>query len=278
LGVGIVAVHALGTLERWHDPDASARSWRRSVADLVERTWCAPLGRAIGPHRVEVREGCPVDVLSTATAAEDAGLLVIGHRGTRSDAADASGSTSLQLLHLAQLPVLLVPAGRPRSDRSDSLRLRRLLVGVDGSQTSLAALVLASEVADRLGGSLNVLHVFNRVGGFARTGSARALGRTMTLVEAELRAIRDRGVEAHTVVRSGDAASTLVEIADDVDADLVVVGSRGRGGQGELLPGGVSRTVADRVGRPTLVVPAAAGRVHLPGRGPQPTMAGATTR
>jgi nucleotide-binding universal stress UspA family protein len=278
LGVAIVAVHALGTLDRWHDPDASARSWRRSVSDLIERTWCAPLGRATSPHRVEVREGHPVDVLSTATAVEDAGLLVVGSRGMRSDPARALGSTSLQVLQWAQVPVLVVPAGRPQSDLSDSLALRRLLVGVDGLPPSLAALALAAEVAERLGGSLNVLHVFTPAGGVARDRSGRALGRTMTLVGAELRAIRDRGIGAHTVVRSGDPASTLVEVADDVDADLVVVGSRGHGGQGELLLGSVARTVADRVRRPTLVVPAAAGRVHLPGPRGQPTMAEATTK
>jgi hypothetical protein len=42
--------------------------------------------------------------------------------------------------------------------------------------------------------------------------------------------------------------------------------------------GSVARTVADRVRRPTLVVPAAAGRVHLPGTRGQPTMAEATTK
>lgn len=278
LGVAIVAVHALGTLDRWRDSDASARAWRRSVSNLIELTWCAPLAQATSPHRVEVREGHPVDVLSTATAVENAGLLVVGSRGTRSDAARALGSTSLQVLQWTQVPVLVVPGGSRRSDLPDSLALRRLLVGVDGSQPSLAALALAAEVAERLGGALNVLHVFTPAGGLARDRSGRALGRTMTLVEAELRAIRDRGIEARTVVRSGDPVSTLVEVADDVDADLVVVGSRGHGGQGELLLGSVARTVADRVRRPTLVVPAAAGRVHLPGSRAQPTMAEATTK
>jgi nucleotide-binding universal stress UspA family protein len=146
--------------------------------------------------------------------------------------------------------------------------LRRLLVGVDGSRPSLAALGLAAEVAERLGGSLEVLHVFTRAGG------RQALDGTMTLVGAELRAIRDRGVGAHTVVRSGDPAATVVEVADDVDADLVVVGTRGRGGQGELLLGSVARTVAYRARRPTLVVPAAAGRMHLPRS--RPTVAAAT--
>jgi nucleotide-binding universal stress UspA family protein len=85
----------------------------------------------------------------------------------------------------------------------------------------------------------------------------------MTLLETEVSGIRERGVGVQVIVRSGEPAPTLLEVADDLDADLVVVGTRGRGGPGELLLGSVARTVADRARRPTLVVPAAAGRVHL---------------
>jgi len=50
-GAEVVAIHALGLLDRWHDPDASARSWRKTLGALVERTWCAPLARSAGaPH------------------------------------------------------------------------------------------------------------------------------------------------------------------------------------------------------------------------------------
>jgi nucleotide-binding universal stress UspA family protein len=65
------------------------------------------------------------------------------------------------------------------------------------------------------------------------------------------------------IVRSGDPAPTLLEVADAVDADLVAVGTRGRGGPAEPLLGSVARTVADRARRPTLAVPAAAGRITL---------------
>ena len=246
-------------LDRWHDPDASARSWRRAVSDLVERTWCAPLSRAATAHRVEVREGHPVDVLLTAAATEDTVLVVVGSRGMGADPAVALGSTSLQVLHAARVPVLVVPGRRRGSDRPDLLVAPRLLVGVDGSQPSLAALALAADVAELAGGSLRVLHVFGR----RLRPRGQALDRTMTLVEAELRGIRERGLARRTIVRSGDPAPTILEVADDVDADLVVVGTRGHAGQAELLPDSVARTVAGRAERPTLVVPAAAGQPSL---------------
>jgi nucleotide-binding universal stress UspA family protein len=101
--------------------------------------------------------------------------------------------------------------------------------------------------------------------------------RASELLEAAARDIRQRGVGVQVVLRCGDPVPTLLDLADDVDADLVVVGTRGRGGPADLLLGSVARTVADGTRRPTLVVPAAAGRVHLDAtvhdRARQPTTA-----
>jgi nucleotide-binding universal stress UspA family protein len=271
----VVAVHALGLLDRWHDPEASARAWRRTLCDLVERTWCAPLVRAPGAHRVEVHEGHPVDVLLAAAEREHAALLVVGSRGVGANPALVLGSTSLPILQTARLPVLVVPERRKGAGPAEGIRLRHLLVGVDGSEPSLAALELAADVTEVLDGSLSVLQVFAYVPPFALGHSAPARGkgpahapeRALEVLEASARAIRRRGVGVQVVVRSGDPAPTLLAVAGDVDADLVVVGTRGQGGPSELLLGIVARPVADRARRPTLVVPVAAGRVHLGSRG-----------
>lgn len=274
LGGEVVAIHALGLLDRWRDPDASARSWRRTLCTLVERTWCAPLARSHGRHRVEVRDGDPVDVLLAAVEDEQADLLVVGSRGVGGRPELALGSTSLHVLQAARVPVLVVPDRRPAAAAAHALRLRHLLVGLDHSQASRTALELAADVAASLGGSLSVLEVVEYVPAFPLDEPTAAAGRlrrwaaeaTMALLETEVRKIRARGVGVQVVVRSGDPAATLLEVADDVDADLVVVGTRGRGGPDELLLGSVARTVADRARRPTLVVPATAGAVHLRGR------------
>jgi nucleotide-binding universal stress UspA family protein len=272
LGAEVVAVHALGLLERWHDTDASARSWRTTLCGLVEHTWCAPLLRAPGAHRVEVCDGHPVDVLLAAAARERASLLVVGSRGVGANPALALGSTSLRVLQAACVPVLVVPRRRDRTaERDDELGLHHLLVGVDGPGASLAALDVAADVATMLGGSLTVLHVFEHVPAFpvapradrGSEGHECVHDQAFELLEAAARDIRRRGVGVQVVLRSGDPASTLLDLADDVNADLVVVGTRGCGGPADLLLGSVARTVADRARRPTLVVPAAAGPVHL---------------
>jgi nucleotide-binding universal stress UspA family protein len=271
LGAEVVAVHAVGLLEELHDPDAEAESWRTSLRDLVERTWCAPLARGHSAYRVEVQEGHPVDVLLAAADDEHADLLVVGSRGVGANPALALGSTSLRVLQATQVPVLVVPDRPAGRGPADGVRLHHILVGVDRSEPSLAALELAADLAVTLGGSLSVVEVFEYVPAFplgpstavTSEGEEHAIERTMALLEAEVRGIRERRVGVQVIVRSGDPVPTLLEVADDVDADLVVVGTRGRGGPAELLLGSVARTVADRARRPTLVVPAAAGRVHL---------------
>jgi nucleotide-binding universal stress UspA family protein len=270
-GAEVVAIHALGLLDRWLDPDASARSWRRTLSALVEQTWCAPFAASPAAPRVEVHDGDPVDVLLGASEREHADLLVVGSRGVGNRQELALGSTSLQVLQAARVPVLVVPTRRPGAAPADGLRLRHLLVGVDRSEASRAALELAADVAVALGGSLSVLEVVEFVTPFpladptrdVGSGGERSPASTLALVEDEVRDVRARGVGVQVIVRSGDPARTLLEVADDVNADLVVVGTRGRGGPAELLLGSVARTVADRARRPTLVVPAAAGARRL---------------
>jgi nucleotide-binding universal stress UspA family protein len=269
----VVAVHAVGMLENVHDRGEAADAWRAKLRDLVERAWCADLARARCARRVVVRDGPPVDVLLATAGDEHADLLVVGSRGVgATDAALSLGSTSLQILQATRLPVLVVPDRREGTPPPGGLELQHILVGIDRSEPSLAALELAADIAQTIGGSLNVAEVVEYVPPFplgpstavTSEGEEQALEPTMALLEAQVRGIRERGVGVQVVVRSGNPAAALWEVADDVDADLVVLGTRGRGGPGDLLLGSVARTVAHRMRRPTLVVPAAAGWVSAP--------------
>ena len=66
------------------------------------------------------------------------------------------------------------------------------------------------------------------------------------------------GVVSRRLVRDGNPVSVLLAMADDEQADLIVVGSRGLGGYPELLLGSTSTQVAQRAHCPVTVFPAAA--------------------
>ena len=55
--------------------------------------------------------------------------------------------------------------------------------------------------------------------------------------------------------RDGDVATAIIGVADDIDADVIVMGTRGRGGTKAFLLGSVSRAVVEHADRAVLVVP-----------------------
>jgi nucleotide-binding universal stress UspA family protein len=130
-----------------------------------------------------------------------------------------------------------------------------VVVGIDGSAASDAALGWAAEEAYGLGLPLRLLHVVE--GQLKRT---RYL--SDSAIDEEVRSIIERaqhevekhpGIQAHTEVEIGVPATELVKASRD--ASLLVLGRRGRGTFGRLLLGSVSTAAASRSMVPTVVVP-----------------------
>ena len=73
-------------------------------------------------------------------------------------------------------------------------------------------------------------------------------------LEAALELATEHGIEAQTELLAGNPAAEIVAYADTVDADLIVVGSRGHGRIASALLGSVSRGVLSESKRPVLIV------------------------
>jgi nucleotide-binding universal stress UspA family protein len=139
--------------------------------------------------------------------------------------------------------------------------MKRILIAVDGSPPSNAAVELALELARTQGGHAIIAHVAPELDTMplAGTGITGALQHRVSdadrrpLVEAAARA-EEHGVLTRSELLQGSAAHEIVRLADAVDADVIVMGSRGRGAVAGVLLGSVSQAVLHGTKRSVLIV------------------------
>jgi nucleotide-binding universal stress UspA family protein len=186
----------------------------------------------------EVVYGHPARTLVEASGSD--GLLTVGSRGRGGVTGALLGSVSQNCAQYARSPVCVVRG------RSVTAGPGRIVVGVDGSQASLTALRFAAEAAALRGGVLHA--VLTWIAPYQATSvwspPLPAIDESRDVAATTLRDCLSAGLGnghglrvEHSVVE-GPAGPVLVEAASD--ADLLVVGSRGRGGWKALLLGSVS--------------------------------------
>jgi nucleotide-binding universal stress UspA family protein len=134
-----------------------------------------------------------------------------------------------------------------------------IVCGIDGSEQSSAALERAIEWADATGAALHVVHAV-----FIPGNLAQVLEHTLVDVAEVESEERDsvweaahgllEGREAIWVDRRGYPPDVLADYVDEVEADLLVVGSRGRGDFASLVLGSTSHGVLHRVRCDVLMV------------------------
>jgi len=135
---------------------------------------------------------------------------------------------------------------------------RKILVGVDGSASGQKAFDTALGLANEHGAELFVLSVARppEVGDDVETEAvienAREYHRKL-LVPLEP-VVAKSGVKGHFEVAVGHPAEQIIYHADRHNADLIVVGHRGRSKFARLLLGSVSKHVVQYAERPVLVV------------------------
>ena len=95
---------------------------------------------------------------------------------------------------------------------------------------------LAAELAPALGATVQLVAVH-----WPLLGDGEAMD---AVLDAAARDLRARGVEVMTHARRGDPAATLIDVAEQERARLIMVGPRGRTGAAQLLLGSVSEMVA----------------------------------
>ena len=135
----------------------------------------------------------------------------------------------------------------------------KILVAVDHSEVSARALEAARGLASLSHGEVWVLHLRERemMGKTGMLTSAESSDEATAEVSAAVEQLTNAGIKAHAVVRDtvfGYAAREIVSDAAGLGADVIVMGSRGRGDLAGLLLGMTSHNVIHLADRPVLVV------------------------
>ena len=203
------------------------------------------------PIQIESTMVTGVPVACLADVSSDAQMVVVGRHG-RGRLQRRLGSVGSGLAHHARCPVAVVTDEDPLMPDA---AFAPVVVGIDGSPASESAAAIAFDEASRRGVDLVAVHACVDWGGWGYPEidwpEMEPTGRQ--LLEERLAGWRRRrpDVTVRCVVVANKAAVRLIEESEH--AQLVVVGSRGRGGFAGMLLGSVSSAVVQSARSPVIV-------------------------
>jgi nucleotide-binding universal stress UspA family protein len=130
-----------------------------------------------------------------------------------------------------------------------------IVVGTDGSETASEAVRQATELAKAVGAKVHLVSAFEPVGNQRLREEKQQVPEDMSWmvnlredVDATLRdaaeTIGETGVEVETYARQGDPADAILDVAEEKNADLIVVGNKGMSGAKRFLLGSVPNKVS----------------------------------
>ncbi|PXY36539.1 universal stress protein [Prauserella flavalba] len=224
--------------------------WLREAKEAAEKA--AP--------GVEVETALTEKLATTALLGESRGatLVVLGSRGLGGFSGLPIGSVAVALAAHGECPVIVVRGKRPDDVPPTE---GPVVVGIDESEASRLAVEFAFAEAARRRVPLVAVHVWNDVTLEATVrmypltiDPADVDAREGAMLEEQLADCRQRypDVTVEAVVERGRPVRTLLELGER--AQLVVVGSRGRGGFTGMLLGSTSRTLVVHAPCPVAVV------------------------
>jgi nucleotide-binding universal stress UspA family protein len=223
-------------------PDAQAELER--IADRLQKA-------GVGV-RVEVSTtlfGSPAEVIAETAKRENAELIILSTHGRSGLGRWLYGSVAEQVVHLAPVPVLLVPTfsrhGWP------TRRVPRFLLALDGSEMAATAVEPTRRWAQAL--HANVALVRARAPSQSKPDELEN-EREVRSFESAADRLRGAGIDITVRTPAGKPAECIADLAHELDVDVIVMGTHRRLGVSRLVLGSVATETLHRAALPMLLV------------------------
>lgn len=252
LDVPVIMVHAISPWLGFEMaiPPFNFDEYREVVSQSTEQ-WAITLNGL--PHESKVIEDDPAHALLMAASKVKPSLIAVGSHSARKWHPPVLGSVTSKLLHATESPVVVVP--KTASTNLD----KSILVGVDGSPSSLRALNWSAQWAKRLGVSVQAvcaypLDAYAEKPRLAAAESDAPLDETTSKLRGlSIQVSRETGADISSYLLVGHPKERLIQVGENSAA--VVVGKAGHNSFPESSLGSTSRTVATHSKVPVIVVP-----------------------
>ena len=249
--------------------DAARDLIRQNLKSAVER-WQEP-GVDVAAELAESAETS--EMIMRRAEALDVDLIVTGSHGRRGVKRMLLGSVVEPLLHRCRQPVLVLPAALDQSRLEQPVAFSRIICAVDFSLPSLTALAYALSIAEEADAKLTLVNVIElppelvnppqppdcNIERTRAESEAERLTKLRTLVPEHAREY----CTVETAVLEGGASRQLLRLAEQLPADLIVLGVHGRNAFDLALFGSNSKDIITRAHCPVLVVPAGRPRERV---------------
>lgn len=239
------------------DLQESEQVARELIDEQVEQIEAA--GASVAERHL--RTGYPADEIIRLAEEIGAGLIVTGSRGHGGIKRLLLGSVSETVVRYAHCPVLVV-----RGERTTTLSTS-IILATDGSEDSALAAQAAVELSNKTGSELHLVHArdatppthyYPRGAGVEQANFAQEVAqgtKELELLDRQERQVEEAGGEiSQTHDRIGPAPREIVTLAEEIEAGLIVMGSRGLRGLERMVMGSVSEAVVRHAHCPVLVV------------------------
>jgi nucleotide-binding universal stress UspA family protein len=200
--------------------------------------------------------GSPAEVIVDTAQREGAQIIVMSTHGRTGLGRWLYGSVAEQVLRLAPIPVLLVPAISNRVWPTD--HPPRVLLTLDGSDAAARAIAPVTEWARALSAEVTLVRVQPSSGAEAaaymyedRPAEQREAVQSLETAAAHL---RHAGIHATLSTPTGHPAQCIAEVARERDVDIIAMATHGRSGVSRVVLGSVATETLQRAAVPMLLI------------------------